>query len=55
MIDLTHVSQQIKVLDTMETANVPVTIVDLKAGNLSYSLDLFERIGVLDAARICTG
>jgi hypothetical protein len=35
----------------MESANVPVTVVDLKAGNLSYSLDLFERIGVLEAAR----
>jgi hypothetical protein len=51
IIDLTNVAHQMKVLDTMETANVPVTVVDLKAGNLSYSLDLFERIGVLDAAR----
>jgi hypothetical protein len=40
-----------KVLDTMETANVPVTLVDLKAGGLSYALDIFERIGVLEAAR----
>ncbi len=51
VIDLTQVAHQMKVLDTMETANVPVTVVDLKAGNLSYSLDLFERIGVLEAAR----
>lgn len=51
VIDLSNVAHQMKVLDTMETANVPVTIVDLKAGNLSYSLDLFERIGVLEAAR----
>jgi hypothetical protein len=51
IIDLTQVAHQMKVLDTMETANVPVTVVDLKAGNLSYSLDLFERIGVLEAAR----
>jgi hypothetical protein len=51
IIDLTNVAHQMKVLDTMETANVPVTVVDLKAGNLSYSLDLFERIGVLEAAR----
>jgi hypothetical protein len=51
VIDLANVAHQMKVLDTMETANVPVTIVDLKAGNLSYSLDLFERIGVLEAAR----
>lgn len=51
VIDLNNVAHQMKVLDTMETANVPVTVVDLKAGNLSYSLDLFERIGVLEAAR----
>jgi hypothetical protein len=51
VIDLANVAHQMKVLDTMETANVPVTIVDLKAGNLSYALDLFERIGVLEAGR----
>ena len=51
IIDLGNVAHQMKVLDTMESANVPVTVVDFKAGNLSYSLDLFERIGVLEAAR----
>jgi hypothetical protein len=51
IIDLGNVAHQMKVLDTLETANVPVTLVDLKAGNLGYSLDLFERIGVLEAAR----
>jgi len=51
VIDLGNVAHQMKVLDTMESANVPVTVVDLKAGNLSFSLDLFERIGVLEAAR----
>ncbi len=51
IIDLGNVAHQMKVLDTMESAAVPVTVVDLKAGNLSYSLDLFERIGVLEAAR----
>ena len=51
VIDLENVAHQMKLLDTMETANVPVTLVDLKAGGLSYALDIFERIGVLDAAR----
>jgi hypothetical protein len=51
VIDLANVAHQMRVLDTMESANVPVTVVDFKAGNLSYSLDLFERIGVLEAAR----
>jgi hypothetical protein len=51
VIDLTNVAHQMRILDTMETANVPVTVVDLKAGNLSYALDTFEKIGVLEAAR----
>jgi hypothetical protein len=51
IIDLGNVADQMRVLDTMETAKVPVTVVDFKAGNLSYSLDLFDRIGVLEAAR----
>lgn len=51
VVDLGNVAHQMRILDTMESANVPVTIVDLKAGNLSYALDLFERIGVLEAAR----
>ncbi len=51
IIDLHKVADQMKLLDTMETAKVPVTVVDLKAGNLSTALDTFERIGVLEAAR----
>ena len=51
VIDLTAVADQMKVLDTLETASVKVTLVDLKAGNLSYALEVFERIGVLEAAR----
>ncbi len=51
VIDLHNVADQMKVLDTLETAKVPVTVVDLKAGNLSYALETFEKIGVLQAAR----
>jgi hypothetical protein len=51
IIDFANVAHQMKVLDTIETANVPVTIVDLKAGNMSYALDIFSRIGALEAAR----
>ena len=35
IIDLENVAHQMKVLDTLESANVPVTLVDLKAGGLS--------------------
>lgn len=51
IIDLNEVADQMKVLDTMQTAAVKVTVVDLKAGNLSTALDTFEKIGVLEAAR----
>ena len=51
IIDFENVAHQMKVLDTLETANVPVTLVDLKAGAMSTALDTFERIGVLEAAR----
>lgn len=51
IIDLHEVADQMKVLDTMQTAAVKVSVVDLKAGSLSSSLDTFEKIGVLEAAR----
>jgi hypothetical protein len=51
VIDFTDVADQMKVLDTLETTDARVTLVDLKAGNLSLSLDTFDRIGVLEAAR----
>ncbi len=51
IIDLHNVADQMKILDTLDTAGVKVTVVDLKAGNLSMALDTFERIGVLEAAR----
>jgi hypothetical protein len=51
VIDFTDVADQMKVLDTLESTDARVTLVDLKAGNLSLSLDTFDRIGVLEAAR----
>ncbi len=51
IIDLGDVASQMKVLDTLTTSDIKVTIVDLKAGNLSTALDTFEKIGVLEAAR----
>lgn len=50
IIDLDNVADQMKLLDTIETSKVNVTVLDLKAGNLSYALNLFDRIGVLKAA-----
>ena len=51
IIDLSNVADQMRILDTMDTAPEDVTVVDLKAGNLSAALDIFDRIGALQAAR----
>ena len=51
IIDLNDVADQMAILDTLDSDAAKVTIVDLKAGNLSMALDLFDRIGVLEAAR----
>jgi hypothetical protein len=51
VIDFTDVADQMKVLDTLDSTDARVTLIDLKAGNLSLSLDTFDRIGVLEAAR----
>ena len=51
IIDLANVADQMKILDTMETAAEKVTVVDLKAGNLSAAMEIFDKIGVLAAAR----
>lgn len=51
IIDLANVADQMRILDTMEDAAEKVTIVDLKAGNLSAAMDIFDKIGVLAAAR----
>ncbi len=51
VIDMANVAHQMKLLDTLETASVKLSLVDLKAGNLSMVLDIFDRIGVLEAAK----
>jgi len=51
VVDIEDVADQMKILDTLDTANVKVSVVDLKAGNLSPALDTFDKIGVLDAAQ----
>ncbi len=51
IIDIEDVADQMKILDTMEEAPERVTVVDFKAGALGRTLDIFERIGVFEAAR----
>ena len=51
VIDIEDVADQMKVLDTLEKAPEKITIVDFKAGALGRTLDLFDKIGVFEAAR----
>ncbi len=51
IIDIEEVADQMKVLDTLESASEKVTVVDFKAGALGRTLEIFERIGVFEAAR----
>ena len=51
IVDIEDVADQMKILDTLDTAAEKVTIVDFKAGALGRTLDIFERIGVFEAAR----
>ena len=51
IIDMDEVADQMKVLDTLDTASVKVTVVDLKAGAMSDTLKAFEDIGALEAAK----
>ena len=51
VINIEDVADQMKVLDTLESAPEKVTIVDFKAGALGRTLDLFDKIGVFEAAR----
>lgn len=50
VVDMTSVSDQMRILDTLEAAK-GTTVIDVRAGLLSYTLELFDRIGVLDAVR----
>lgn len=51
IIDLANVADQMRILDTMDDTPENVTVVDLKAGNLSAAMETFDKIGVLSAAR----
>jgi hypothetical protein len=51
IIDFSTVSDQMKVFDTLGEAKDRVTLLDLKAGNLSIALRVMDEIGALDAAR----
>jgi hypothetical protein len=51
VVDATSTSDQMKILDTLNTASTSVTVVDVRAGLLSPTLASLRDIGFLDAAK----
>ncbi len=49
VVDLTSTSDQMRILDTLNTAQVKVTVIDVRAGGLSLALQALEDTGFLDA------
>jgi len=51
IVDVTSTSDQMKIFDTLNTADASVTVIDVRAGLLSPTLASLRDIGFLDAAR----
>jgi len=51
IVDMTSTSDQMKVFDTLNAANSSVTVLDVRAGQLSPILTSLRDIGFLDAAK----
>jgi hypothetical protein len=51
VVDMTHTSDQMKILDTLEDADVKVSVIDVRAGLLHRTLEALRDMGFLDAAR----
>src|SRR5262245_12721334 len=51
VVDVTSVSDQMLIFDTIGTADAKVTVIDVRAGLLSPTLRALRDIGFLDAAK----
>lgn len=49
IVDLTATSDQMKIIDTLNTAQIKVSVIDVRAGGLRPVLEALEEIGFLDA------
>jgi hypothetical protein len=49
VVDLTATSDQMRILDTLNTEDVKVTVIDVRAGGLTLALHALEDTGFLDA------
>jgi len=51
IVDATAVSDQMRIIDTLSTTDTTVTVVDVRAGQLSPTLRALRDIGFLDAVK----
>ena len=50
VVDITSTSDQMKIFDTLASAEAQITVIDIRAGLLSKTLEALRNIGFLDAA-----
>lgn len=51
IVDITTVADQMSIIDTLETTEIKISVIDIRAGLLSRTLQALEDIGFLEAAR----
>jgi hypothetical protein len=51
VVDMTSTSDQMKIFDTLSSADAQITVIDIRAGLLSTTLAALRDIGFLDAAK----
>jgi hypothetical protein len=51
IVDMTSTSDQMKIIDTLTTAQVKVSVIDVRAGGLSPALQALEDVGFLEAVK----
>jgi hypothetical protein len=50
VVDITSTADQMKIFDTLASADAKITVIDIRAGQLSKTLEALRDIGFLDAA-----
>lgn len=51
IVDLTEPSDQMKIIDTLNTSQAKVSVIDVRAGGLSPALEALDEIGFFDAVK----
>ena len=51
LVDVNHVPDQMKIFDTLHSADASVTLIDVRAGLLSPTLNALRNIGFIEAAK----